>query len=547
MRRAAWTFIVFSFLATGCETAPRIQPVVSGPSPADSKLLALQQERSQLLATLGEFHDRIRDLESKLGDRESRPVTASYEQLLTAKEAELVDLRKLGPERDRLTGQVAVTTSELHQARQRIAALEQQSALREKDLAALQTHAAVVADLELARRRIIELETHVTRQETDLRATRAGSAERDSLAAQLQTATTTIGSLKVRVAALDQQLKEREQAFEAVRARLVERDKMVPQYNAMIAEIYQARHRIAALEQRVNEKTQDLLPRQKGPQERPTSGSQQAAMQREGSTATARLSSSERSPGTTRINDESPRMPSSGHETTQSPSAQRSGDVSSTRQSPSEVARHAPPAKPDPRGSDDDRRGSSVPTTSTPVDARNGSLATMKEELLKVLPADIGQKAIIVKQDGNRLTVGLASNWLFTSGDAALSPEGLTMLRRIGTVLGQVSDRFVQVAGHTDNQAISKALQKTFPDNRALSWARAENARRALINGGMPAERTKAIGMADSRPLASNATEQGRQKNRRLELVIVQSPAVASSVGETPRDHARLAALSSSH
>ncbi len=545
MRRAAWTFIVLNFFATGCETAPRIQPVVSGPSPAESKLLALQQERSQLLATLGEFHDRIRDLESKLGDRESRPVTASYDQLLIAKEAELVDLRKLGPERDRLTGQVAVTTSELHQARQRIAALEQQASLREKDLAALQTHAAVVADLELARRRIMDLESHVTRQETDLRATRAGSAERDSLAAQLQTATTTIGSLKTRVAALDQQLREREQTFEAVRARLVERDKMVPQYNAMIAEIYQARHRIAALEQQVNEKARDLLPRQKASSERAASGSQPATTQREGSTATARLSSSERSPATNRIDGEAPRLFSSVG-TTPSPSTQQPRDLSSTEHSASGVVRHTSPAKLAPSDNDNDRRGPPAPLTSTPIDARNGSFATMKEELLKVLPGDIGQKAVTVRQDGNQLTIALASSRLFTSGGDALTQEGLTMLRRIGTVLGQVSDRFVQVTGHTDNQAISKTLQKTFPDKKALSWARAENARRALVNGGIPAERTKAVGMADSRPLASNATEQGRQKNRRLELVIVQSPAVASSVGGTPRDHARLAVLSSS-
>ncbi|MGZ8382562.1 MAG: OmpA family protein [Nitrospira sp.] len=502
MRRAARMLIVLAFLVTGCETTSHVQPVAMNPSPAEAKLLALQQERSQLLATLGEFHDRIRDLESKLGDRQSPPAAASYEQLLSAKEAELADLRKLGPERDRLTGQVAVTTSELQQARQRIAALEQQSASREKDLAALQTHATVVAELDMARRRIMEMETHVTRQDSDLRAARAGTAERDSLAAQLQTATATIGSLKARITALDQQLREREQAYETVRSRLLERDKLVPQYNAMVAEVYQARHRIAALEHQVGDKTRDLLPRQKGPVG----------------------TSPERSPGTNSSGVESPRMPSAGRETAQPQPAPRPRELGPAKQSTSDIARQTTPGKMTPSG--------------------NGRFAAMKEELLKVLPGDRGQNTITVKQDGNRLTVALASNWLFTSGDAALTPEGLDMLKRIGTVLGQVTDRFVQVAGHTDNQAISKALQKTFPDNKALSWARAENARRALINGGMAADRTKAVGMADSRPLASNATEQGRQRNRRLELVIVQGPAVAAG-GETRRDDARLAAFSS--
>jgi chemotaxis protein MotB len=179
--------------------------------------------------------------------------------------------------------------------------------------------------------------------------------------------------------------------------------------------------------------------------------------------------------------------------------------------------------------------------------ARDASFAAMKEELLKVLPNENGQKAITVKQDGTRLTIALSSNWLFASGEAALTPDGMTMLKRIGTVLGPLSDKFVQVAGHTDNQTLSKALQKTFPDNKALSWARAENARRALVTGGMSAERTKAVGLADSRPIASNATEQGRQKNRRLELVIVQGPTVASATGKTIDDRDHLAALAPSY
>ncbi|HVG02272.1 MAG TPA: OmpA family protein, partial [Nitrospira sp.] len=463
---------------------------------------------SQLLATLGEFHDRIRDLESKLGDRESRPAAASYEQLLNAKEAELLDLRKLGPERDRLTGQLAIATSDLQQARQRIAALEQQFASREKDFSALQAHAAVVGDLEQARRRIVDLESHVSRQEADLRAIRTANAERDSLAGQLQTAATTIDTLKTRAATLEQHLKEREQAFETVRARLAERDKLIPQYNAMVAEVYQARHRITSLEQRAAGKVGEVPP---------TAGG---------------------------ASGESARAPTSGRETLDTKSSSLRRDIASSKPSASGGARQLPPGRSASATNDEGSRGP-TPAISASVNARNESFATMKEELLKVLPGDRGQKTISVKQDGNRLTVALASNWLFTSGDAALTPEGLTMLRRVGMVLGQVPDRYVQVTGHTDNQAISKALQKTFPDNKALSWARAENARRALINGGMPADRTKAVGLADSRPLASNSTEQGRQKNRRLELIIVQSATVATAVEGTIPDPARFAALNS--
>ena len=112
-------------------------------------------------------------------------------------------------------------------------------------------------------------------------------------------------------------------------------------------------------------------------------------------------------------------------------------------------------------------------------------------------------------------------------------------------MLGALSGTFVQVAGHTDNLALSKALQKSYADNKGLSLARADNARQAMVNGGMPAERVKAVGLADSRPVASNATEQGRQKNRRLELIIVSRPTVASTA-EVVDVQPRLAALGSS-
>jgi len=450
-----------------CETVPQPQPLPPVASAGDGKLVALQQEREQLLTTLGEFHDRIRDLESRLGDRQNQSASVSYDQLLSAKETELVELRRLAPERDRLSSQLTTATNELLLARQRISALEQQLASRDKDLAALQARTTALADLEAARRRIVELETQVAHQEQDLRTIRAGNAERDSLAAQLQTATTTIDSLKARINALDQQLKEREQAYETVRSRLMERDKLVPQYNAMIAEIYQARHRITALEQRLNDKSRDVASRQKG------------------------------------------------------------SSASTSQRDLESASRNSLPSG----GQDSGRSGALSQATPNRTDARASNVAAIREELLKALPASSEQKAFTVRQDDDRLVIALASNWLFASGDAALTPEAVAMLKRISTVLGPRQDTFVQVAGHTDNLALSKALQKSYADNKALSSARAEHARQAMVNGGMPAERIKAVGLADSRPVASNATEQGRQKNRRLELTIVSRPTVAATTG----------------
>lgn len=468
MRPAVRSLILLSSLVVGCETAPQPQPLPPVASSSDAKLVALQQEREQLLTTLGEFHDRIRDLESRLGDRQNQSASASYDQVLSAKETELVELRRLAPERERLSSQLTTATNELLLARQRIGVLEQQLATRDKDLAALQARTTALADLETARRRIVELETQVAHQEQDLRTIRAGNTERDSLAAQLQTATTTIDSLKARINALDQQLKEREQAYETVRSRLMERDKLVPQYNAMIAEIYQARHRITALEQRLNDKSRDVASRQKG---------------------------------------------------TSASTSQRDLESASGKSLPL-------------GGQDAGRSGALSQANPNRTDARASSVAAIREELLKALPASSEQKAFTVRQNDDRLVIALASNWLFASGDAALlTPEAVAMLKRIGTVLGPRPDTFVQVAGHTDNLALSKALQKSYADNKALSSARAEHARQAIVNGGMPAERIKAVGLADSRPVASNATEQGRQKNRRLELTIVSRPTVASTTG----------------
>ncbi|HEX2055871.1 MAG TPA: OmpA family protein, partial [Nitrospiraceae bacterium] len=168
-----------------------------------------------------------------------------------------------------------------------------------------------------------------------------------------------------------------------------------------------------------------------------------------------------------------------------------------------------------------------------------------REELVRAFQDDMTKGSMSIQQAGNQLSLSLSSALLFPPGEVTLKPDGMVMLKRIGQVLAQGSDRAIQVTGHTDNQAISKQLKRTFPDNRAWSWARADSARRALISGGTPPDRIRAVGLADTKPLASNTTEAGRQKNRRIEIIVTQfsipSRTVTSGQG---RNGTRMTALS---
>ena len=154
------------------------------------------------------------------------------------------------------------------------------------------------------------------------------------------------------------------------------------------------------------------------------------------------------------------------------------------------------------------------------LDQQKTSLAEAKDDLSKLLQAEVAKGNVTMKQLGDQLTLGLATTLLFDSGEAMLKPGGADVLRRIGGVLKQYPDRSIHVAGHTDNVPIKGRLAKRFPTNVELSQARAEDARQALTDGGMAMDKVEAKGHADSRPIASNSTAEGRQKNRRVEIVV---------------------------
>jgi chemotaxis protein MotB len=111
----------------------------------------------------------------------------------------------------------------------------------------------------------------------------------------------------------------------------------------------------------------------------------------------------------------------------------------------------------------------------------------------------------------------LTDKLLFASGSAALSPNSFPLLEEIAMLLQLQAKEPVAVEGNTDSVPIDTPQ---YPSNWELSTARASVIVRFLIAHGVAPSRLAAIGYAEQRPVASNATEAGRAKNRRVEIVL---------------------------
>jgi chemotaxis protein MotB len=139
----------------------------------------------------------------------------------------------------------------------------------------------------------------------------------------------------------------------------------------------------------------------------------------------------------------------------------------------------------------------------------------LEEELKKKL----ADKDVLISRLKDQLKVTVASEILFPSGSADLSPEGVDVLRKVAAAINKSQDD-VRVEGHTDNVPIAPVLAQYYPSNWELSTARAAVAVRTLEATGMvPASRLSAVGYGDSRPLAPNDNAEGQSKNRRVEIV----------------------------
>ncbi len=138
------------------------------------------------------------------------------------------------------------------------------------------------------------------------------------------------------------------------------------------------------------------------------------------------------------------------------------------------------------------------------------------EDFLDLLRDSDLQNRVEVRTHGAGVHLEISDSIVFSPASAALTPDGIALLEQLAEAL-ETEAYQLSVEGHSDNIPIATAH---FPSNWELSTARAATVARHLIKRGIPAERIRAIGYADTRPRADNLTQQGRSRNRRVSLIL---------------------------
>lgn len=146
-------------------------------------------------------------------------------------------------------------------------------------------------------------------------------------------------------------------------------------------------------------------------------------------------------------------------------------------------------------------------------------LSAKLEELSQRLGQEIQDKQVKLQMMDKGLVITVVGDLVFDSGKAQIRSEAYPVLGKVSSILKENVAQFnVGIEGHTDNQSIRYSGWKS---NWELSSARALSVLHYLVNEkGISPERLSAIGYGEYRPVDSNDTAQGRQLNRRVEIVI---------------------------
>jgi flagellar motor protein MotB len=480
-------------------------------------VLQLRAKENEIAALISSAHENSKQLREDLVSRTdelnlAKRRVAELEQQLaaTGKGQELAQAKRRAAEAEQ---QTAKKEQELAQAKRRVAEFEHQLATMEKGQELAQSNrrtaefdqqmAGKEQELAQAKRRVIDAEQQMAEKEHEL-----AQAKRRVTEAELQMAVKDqeLAQAKRRAAEADQQMAGKEQELGQAKRRVTDSEQ---QTAGKELELAQAKRRAAEAEQQTAKKEQEL-----------------AQVKEDLKQVTQKLA------------DLTPQLTT------------KDAELTRTKQLLADLELNPPkPAGPTPAQEENPPSLALLPidhhlsltnllgpefevTDDEETFPSNSDLGKISESLTNVLQPELKKGSASLKQRGNRLTLALATGELFSTGDATITLGGTSLLERVGVVLHGSRYQSIEVAGHTDNQPLRNDPRKGFRDNIELSRTRAEHASQVLINGGLEADRVKAVGYADAKPISTNETEKGRSKNRRMEIVITQWSDSGSNSGD---------------
>jgi Flagellar motor protein len=158
--------------------------------------------------------------------------------------------------------------------------------------------------------------------------------------------------------------------------------------------------------------------------------------------------------------------------------------------------------------------------TEIEAESEQSKLEQLKGQVDKYLEKNGMKESVSTQIDERGLVVSINDTLFFDSGRAEIKTEPQKKLIEIGKILNQLGN-YMRIEGHTDNVPISNGQ---FSSNWQLSSARAANVTEFLIaNSGIQPQKLSAVGYGEYRPILDNSTEEGRARNRRVDIIIVNS------------------------
>lgn len=154
-----------------------------------------------------------------------------------------------------------------------------------------------------------------------------------------------------------------------------------------------------------------------------------------------------------------------------------------------------------------------------PTSNQSERLRRIARDLRRRLQVKGKEQEIELKFDEGGLRINLPGQILFESGSATLTAEAGPILSDVAELLGGQEGISIEVRGYTDDRPLTSST--VYRDNYDLSYGRAKQVTASLSRSGqIPMEEMEIVALGPTKPIADNATEEGRAANRRVEIYV---------------------------